>query len=292
MHLNRSISTSAHSEGSNAGGPQTRWNEEDVRDDLRAEFIKEIEISAPEVLMALRDELWPSYREVVAFGGREVGPFCRWPEDFRARARKIAREYHLVYLDCVPGWVLEQFAYTLWFWTRHPELAREEKLRWWARGGCSGMRKVDDLSIDLPRVERSIYESDVDFKKRVYSSLEPILRLQFEELSSRIAELPVSPRKRRPEHYTWVVLHQIRRWSFENIADHFHVSPFSVRNEVTELKRQIGLRLPAGPKSHPSFRPNTQLQKGVFAASVLAHNGLEAMRFAEISDLVEERKKR
>ena len=98
----------------------------------------------------------------------------------------------------------------------------------------------------LLRIERSIYETDAEFEKRVFSGLEENLRPKMESLNRRIAELPVVPCKRRAEHYTWVVLHQIRRWNFEGIARQFNVAPVSVRNEVTDLKRQIGLNLPRG----------------------------------------------
>jgi hypothetical protein len=120
---------------------------------------------------------------------------------------------------------------------------------------------VDYLAIELPpRIERSIYETNAEFEKRVYSTFEEIVRPQLEKLSRRIAELPAVPHKRRPEHYTWTVLHQIRRLNFERIADEFNMDPVSVRNEVTDLKRQIGLNLPRGRhQKHPQIAPNCPL---------------------------------
>jgi hypothetical protein len=219
-----------------------------VRDDLRAAFMREIETSAPEVLIFLRDEAWPLYRKVAHPGlvGGYVSPSC-WPEGLRARVLECSRRHNLVYSGRVPAWVVSQFAFTLGFWTVHPEVTKGERLGWCGRGGYSGLRRVDPLAMELRlRVERSIYETDAEFEKRMFSALRESVRPHLEGLSSRIAELPTVPRKRRPEHFTWAVLHQVRRWRFECIARRFNVEPVSVRNEVNDLKRQIGLNLPRG----------------------------------------------
>jgi hypothetical protein len=219
-----------------------------VRDDLRAAFMREIETSAPEVLIFLRDEAWPLYRKVAHPGLVDgyVRPSC-WPEGLRARVLECSRRHNLVYSGRVPAWVVSQFAFTLGFWTVHPEVTDGERLGWCGRGGYSGLRKVAYLAVELPpRIERSIYETDAKFKKRVFGELRTIVQPQLETLSRRIAKLPLVPRKRRAEHYTWAVLHQIRRWSLECIANQFNVAPESVKNEVADLKRQIGLNLPSG----------------------------------------------
>ena len=232
----------------NKGGPQTRWDKEAVRDDLRATFMREIETSAPEVLIVLKDEVWPLYQTVAHpdLVGGYIMPAC-WPELLRASVLECGRRHNLVYSGRVPAWVINHFAFTLGFWTVHPEVTHGERLRWCGHGGYSGLRKVDHLAIELPPlIERSIYETDAEFETRVFSALEGIVRPQLETLSRRIAELPAVPRKRRAEHYTWAVLHQIRRWNIECIARQFNVEPVSVRNEVTDLKRQIGLNLPHG----------------------------------------------
>jgi hypothetical protein len=232
-----------------AGGPQTRWSTDAVKDELRAAFILEIEQTAPEVLVDLRDQVWPHYRKVASPERSFVSP-ASWPKELRSSVLGWARRHNLVYLDCVPAWVLSQLGYTLGVWTGHPELTQSERLRWCGRGGYSGPSKADHFAIELPQqIERSIYESDIQFEKRVFSALEEIIRPQLQDFSDRIAKLPSVARKRRPEHFTWAVLNQIQRWDFARIAKHFHVAPVSVRNEVTDLKRLIGLRLRPGRPS-------------------------------------------
>jgi hypothetical protein len=229
-----------------SGGPRTRWTDDAVRDDLRAEFMREVETTAPEVLIFLRDEVWPLYRKVAHSGHAYVRP-ARWSEELRASVLECGRRFNLVFRGSVPAWVVNQFNFTLGFWTAHPEVTQHERLHWWGRGGYSGLRKVDYLAVELPpQIERSIYESDAAFEERVFATIEEIVLSQLQALSRRIAQLPEVRRKRRPEHYTWAVLHQILRWDFERIALRFHVAPVSVRNEVTDLKRQIGLNLSRG----------------------------------------------
>jgi hypothetical protein len=209
--------------------------------------MREIENTASEVLVSLRDEVWPLYLKAHSAQDRGYVLPNRWSEELRASVLECARRHNLVHGGRVPGWVVDQFGFTLGFWTAHPEMALHERLGWGVRGGYAGLRMVEYLAIELPpRIERSIYESDADFEKRVYGTLEQCIRPQLQALSRQIAELPVVPRKRRPEHYTWAVLHQISRWNFQRIADRFHVAPVSVRNEVTDLKRNIGLSLPRG----------------------------------------------
>lgn len=231
-----------------SGGPRTRWDKEGVTDELRATFMREIENSAPEVLIELRDKVWPLYRKVAhpSLVGAYIRP-CDWPEGLRAAVLEFGRRHNLVYSGRVPDWVVEQFAFTLGFWTAHPEVTDDKKLKWWLRGGYSGMRRVEPLVVELRvQVERSIYETDAEFATRLTGALEKIVRPRLKTLRRRIAKMPVVPLKRRIEHYRWVVLHQIRHWSFERIANQFHVAPESVKNEVAELKGPIGLNLPPG----------------------------------------------
>ena len=246
-------------------GGRTRWDEDAVRDDRRAMFIREIETVAPEVLIFLKDEVLPLYR-TIAHPSLERGyvmPSC-WPESLWASALECGRRHNLVYSGRVPTWVINQFAFTLGFWTVNPGVTHDEKLKWWGRGGYSGLRKVEYLAVELPPlIEVSIYETEPE--KRVHSAVEEILQQQLKTVGRRIAELPAVPRKRRAEHYTWAVLFQIRRQSLASIAGQFNVEPVSVRNEVTELRRQIGLNLPPGrpPKGTPRF-PQNAPRKRVF----------------------------
>jgi hypothetical protein len=234
----------------NAGGERTRWDKEAVRDDLRARFMREIETAAPEVLLSLRNEVWPLYQKIARPGEKTMSGNMRpasWPEELRTAVREFGLRHNLVYSGRVPHWVEEQCSVTLDVWTRHPDVMRGEKLGWCVRSGYSGLRKADLLGIKLPpMIERSIYETDAEFETRVFVTLRKIVRPQLEALSIRIGLLPVVPRKRRAEHYTWAVLHQIHRRGFEDIAREFHVAMESVKNKVTDFKRQIGLNLPPG----------------------------------------------
>jgi hypothetical protein len=161
----------------NSGGRRTRWDKEAVKDELRATFMREIETAAPDVLIVLRDEVWPLYRKVAH--PNHMGGYIRqdrWPEGLRTSVLECGLRHNLVFSGRVPAWVVDQFAFTLGFWTEHPEVTDGERLGWCGRGGYSGLRRVDPLAMELRlQVERSIYETDAEFETRVFGALEKIV---------------------------------------------------------------------------------------------------------------------
>jgi hypothetical protein len=58
--------------------------------------------------------------------------------------------------------------------------------------------------------------------------------------------LPRVTNKLRHKHVRWAVLHQIRRVKFHELAALDGVCETTVRNEVTTLKKRIGIGLPKG----------------------------------------------
>jgi hypothetical protein len=234
------------------GGPKTRWTVEMVKDELRARFFREIETAAPEVLTHLKDRIWPDYRRVQIETDEQPTlpyfPLPAWPEPLQAAAVKLARDHCLVHHSKVPAWVLTQFEETLAYWALHPNMPERQSLSWGpSLGAYSGMQHIEDLALELPpRIERSIYETDGEFQTRVYRELDQIIRPQLKAISAKVAALPRAQQKRRPEHFTWLVLNQVRHEGFPRIAERWNVSELSVRNEITDLKREIGLSLPRG----------------------------------------------
>jgi hypothetical protein len=135
------------------------------------------------VLVSLRDDVWPHYRRCapqvrpLVLDDCTEYPYLKifpLPAPLRERLLSFATARNLVHKKNVPTWVFDvfdQLHMTLHFWTAHPKVTEAEHLRWWIRGGYAGMQKAEDLAIELPRIERSIYEDDKEFDSRVSSAI-------------------------------------------------------------------------------------------------------------------------
>jgi DNA-binding NarL/FixJ family response regulator len=109
------------------------------------------------------------------------------------------------------------------------------------------MPSPKDFVIELPSYKWDWrFESAEATKKYIMDGVRDIVNRRFDEMQKIIEKLPRTPNKRRPEHYTWVVQHQVQGISFQAIAGRFNVSPATVKNEVMELKKLLGLSLPKG----------------------------------------------
>jgi hypothetical protein len=267
----------------NAGGPHVRWTPEQVTDELRAWFLRAIEETAPIVLDDLRDRVWPLYQKAAPAPCEIEGhlypryfPVDHWPADLRQAADEWAIRHYLIYRKWPCRWALAQAAQAMAHWLSHLEFLTHSPLRWNVSGAYSGIQKLDidiaaDLTVELPGagMERSIHETDKEFTARakhlphVIGQPELDVRPQLDAISAKVAALPAMIRKRRPEHFTWLVRYQIRGETPQEIAAHaaataggsVAVDVPAVKSALRRLAREIQLTLRPFPVIGRPGRP-------------------------------------
>jgi hypothetical protein len=227
-----------------------RLNDAEVADDLRNFFFREVESTTPEVLKKLRDSVLPEYIRAREAIGMAVCSRFSWPKQLGIAVLKWAREVHLLYNGKPPDWVVEQVEATLFLWDRQPALFSTD-LCWGLLGGYSMTvrPREDSFTIELPKFrwdwERG-FESSESAKKRILADVAQFVDVRMEEMKQELGRLPRVPNKLGHNHVKWTVLHQIRRVKFHELAVLEGVSENTIKNEVTKLKKCIGINLPKG----------------------------------------------
>jgi hypothetical protein len=161
-----------------------------------------------------------------------------------------AREVQLLYNDKPPDWVEQQVEATLFLWDRQPSWF-SAGLRWGFLGGYSAavQSRHDSFLIELPTFrwdwERGS-ESPESVKERILAEVADIVDVRVEEMKQELHRLPRVPDKLGHYHVTWVVLHQIRRVKFRELAVRYNVSETTIKNEITKIKNSIGINRPKG----------------------------------------------
>jgi hypothetical protein len=228
-----------------------------VVDELRTQFIQEIVATTPEVLEKLRDSVWPKYIEAYNAakqpGANEDNGLVRfrWPEPLQAAVLNWAKDIRLLHRGKVPNWILKQVEVTLHLWARLPDLF-SKRLHWGFTGGYSadGVKPVPDpFLIELPQFTWYWEQGTEDIestKQRIMETVGEIVDKRLGEMKQVIENLPRVPNKRRREHFTWTVLHQVRGDTFTELAAKWNVSSATVKNEVMMLKASLGISLPKG----------------------------------------------
>lgn len=228
--------------------------------DLRGQFLREVETTAPEVLESLRDNVLPEYAKAydasVQSGENVLSVLnrSRWSQSLRTAIIEWIRKYRLLRGRHPPEWILSQMESTLSTWTRHPSLVSDPP--GWVWVGGQTMERTpspEQFLITLPTYKwdwRLTRESADEARNRILEEIRDAVDLRFKEMQSLIAPLPRVPNKRRPEHFTWAVQHQVKGMTFEEIGKLSYVAPTTVKNEVTDLKKLIGLSLPRGRRRH------------------------------------------
>jgi len=185
----------------------TRFSDAAVADELRSQFIREIETAAPEVLEKLHEAVWPKYIE--AYNAEKhpgvhegTGPVVfQWPEDLRQAVLTWARDVRLVHRGTPPKWVLTQVDATLRFWTWNPD-SLSKGLRWGFVGGYSWERRPQDLfSIELPTFRWNWehgFEDKQSAEHRIMNRVREIVSKRLREIEQLLENLPRVPDKRGP----------------------------------------------------------------------------------------------
>jgi hypothetical protein len=233
-----------------------RFSHVGVVADLRGQFLREVETTAPEVLERLRDNVWPEYAKAYhasVHSGENILSVLnrsRWSQSLQVVVIEWIHEFRLLHGRNPPEWILSQMESTLSTWTRHPSLVSGAP-GWVWLGGQTMERtpSPEDFVISLGTYKwdwRHGRESADEARNLILKEIRDIVNRRFVEMLALITLLPRAPNKRRPEHFTWLVQHQIQRMTFQDIADRSHVEPITVKNEVTDLKKLIGLSLQRG----------------------------------------------
>ncbi len=234
-----------------------RFSDPAVVDEMRTLFIREIEVTAPEVLEKLRDSVWPEYSSAYNAakqpGTKEssVMVLFRWPRSLQIAVLAWAKDVRLLHNGKPSGWVLQQVEVTLQVWTRHPDWL-SKNLHWFFVGGYSVEHKGRSralFSIELPTFiwdwEQG-FENKRSARQRIMEKVGEIVNRRLGEMEQALRNLPQVPNKRRPEHFAWTVLHQVRGVELQELATSYGVSCATVKNEVMALKARLGIGLPKG----------------------------------------------
>jgi hypothetical protein len=219
---------------------------------LRTRFLREIESAAPEVLDKLRDNVWPEYIKAFDATQKAAMPtsfFFRpgWPALQKAVV-DWAKEVHLLHRGGPPIWVVQQVETTLEIWTRHPDWMSKGE-HWFMGAAYKIPRRPDGFLIELPQFTWNWehgYESARSAKKRIIAEISELLDVRLAQMQKVIDDLPRMPAKRERNHFTWTVLHQIKKTPFKDLAGQYNVSSTTVKNAVMALKAEIGISLPKG----------------------------------------------
>ena len=236
---------------------KVRFSDPAVVDEMRTLFIREIEVTAPEVLEKLRDDVWPEY--ISAYnaakqpGTNETNALVRftWPPSLLIAVLAWAKEVRLLHKGKPPSWVLEQLDVTLHHWTRYPDLVSKSP-RWILVGGYSAENRGqvhDVFSIELPKFVWQWahgFEDKNSAKRRIMKTVGEIVDKRLGEMEQVLGRMPQLPNKRRPEHFTWTVLNQVQGVELQELARTYKVAYATVKNEVMALKNSIGISLPKG----------------------------------------------
>jgi hypothetical protein len=228
-----------------------------VVDEMRSSFVREIAVTSPEVLEKLRDSVWPEYIKAYnaamqngAYKSSDVVRFG-WPQSLQIAVLAWAKDVRLLHDGKPPDWVLAQVEVTLWLWTQHPERFSKH-LCWGFVGGYSADRKRRSQSpflIELPQFTWHWvqgFEDKRSAKQRIMKTVGEIVDRRLREMEQTLGNLPRLQNKRRPEHFTWTVLHQVRGVQVQELATSYGVSCATVKNEVMALKARLGIGLPKG----------------------------------------------
>ncbi|MEW6047002.1 MAG: hypothetical protein AB1609_11045 [Bacillota bacterium] len=206
----------------------------------REMFLATIERDAPEVLRALRDEVYPYFSR----------------DELQDRLTAWARRWHL----CEP-WILDKAMDTLALWDDCPALRAQEPPRWDAGGGFSWWEPVADAE------RRIAFEADGwDPAMETRGQARERLLRAFAEAVDRhldhIATLAenrgwtqvVVKRNRSGEpdlHFKWLVQHRVLGWSVREIADRYMeedptgervIGEDAIRKAIEAASKLIGLR--------------------------------------------------
>lgn len=168
------------------------------------------------------------------------------------------QDVRLLHRGKLPNWILKQVEVTLHLWARRPDLF-SKSLSWGFVGGYSmdGVKPSHDFFlIELPQFAWYWEQGTEDIesaKQRIMETVGEIVDKRLGEMKQVIENLPRVPNKRRREHFTWTVLHQVRGDTFKELAAKWHVSTATVKNEVTRLKSSLGISLPKGRRRKNSI---------------------------------------
>jgi hypothetical protein len=234
----------------------------------RRQFLHSIRKTTPEVLEALRDDVFPGYTSAALFRVASVkleflktplGSPKPSPDEIAAFKRRL--EAWVCRFSLSDQWLLEVALMTLERWKNaSAELAA---LNWaglpFRPPPLPPEGREFDFHDDGWHLED---ESSSEFASRVMAAFKQQLVTYKDAIRESMRELGLSlpPEIRQPEHYDWLVLYQVRGLSPAQIADLMStdkktLTDSTVFKAVSKTAELVGLRLRPpkkgkGPKLH------------------------------------------
>lgn len=227
---------------------------------VRNQFLEAIRLDAPEVLTSLRDEVLPL---VQPERPRAVDPVLRW-----------AGRFHLCRDEgrCGGDWLVRAARDTLDHWGRIPD--DSDPPRWSPTAAVPGDASLPDhlvarnrMTTGRFRFEAPTWDMGVEtrrqYERRAILAFERGLKAELDQIEGavRAEGLRTPPRRTSERHFRWLVLYQIREWSYHAIADEDEVRRQTVERAVKGTARLLigeywkDWLLPAQPGGAPPAGP-------------------------------------
>jgi hypothetical protein len=193
----------------------------------RRQFLRAVHKTTPEVMEALRDELLPLFKTSALF--RAVSAMFAWvegePKDQPATPAQIEAFKRVLNqwaekFGLRDQWLLEVAVRTLNHWRKKSDALGA--LYWAELPFTHPPLPPEDREIEFRhagwRVETEYWS---EFASRTNAAFKQHLRSYRETIRRNMSDLGLSlpPEIRNPEHYTWLALYQIRRYSPASIAE-------------------------------------------------------------------------
>jgi hypothetical protein len=226
---NAEDSENSWDEGSLSGSldPEVNYSlEPSERMRIRGQFLEAIRTDAPEVLTSLRarvHRLSPQNRTKCE---HVSNPLERWAEDFRLYESTLY----------AGDWILKAALKTLHYWDEHPdqgvppawspdavEVDPEEPDNFGPRDNrrSSAIRSMCETPFRFEHERWNPFEVDQHtYAEQIREEFEKTLKDELERIKGMLCDpwSTPAPKKREDEHFRWLVLCQVKGWSYVRIA--------------------------------------------------------------------------